>query len=395
MSITNLTNIWRKELMDTVRDRKAFRQTLLVPLIIGVLYAVLNPGLARLIESRADQPLTIPTQGLIYADDNFIQTMDSFGLVLEPYEGDLETVVRSGEEAAGMIIPEGFSQKMAAEEPATITLLLNRTAGGPFGGGFRVQRLDFALTTYSQSLGISRLQVRGVDPAILSPVALDARDLSTPEQRAGIFASLMLPLLVGIIAAQGGMFIAIDVTAGEKERGTLESLLVTPASDVEIFVGKLMAVFSITILPIVLTLMGFWAGSTFLPTDWTNGAVLPLRLVLQAIVLSLPLALFLNVVLMAISIRTKAFKDAQSSAGSLIFAVTMMAMAAAFVPPTNPLLYAVPIYGTSAVVGALAVGGVTPVMGIVLSIVGSLAAAALGIFLSLRLFNRERLLYSM
>lgn len=381
--------------MDTVRDRKVLRQSLLVPLIIGVFYAVLNPALARMIQSRADDPVTIPAQGLEYAGDDFIQAMGSFGITLEAYEGDLEEVITAGEEAAGMIIPEGFSQKITDDEQTTITLLTNPTAGGPFGGGFEVQRLDFALTTYNQLVGVDRLQVRGIDPSLLDPVSLDARDLSTPAQRAGIFASLMLPLLVGIIAAQGGMFIAIDVTAGEKERGTLEALLVTPTSDVEIFVGKLLAVFSMTIVPIVLTLLGFWVGGTLLPADWTGGAVLPLGLVVQAIILTLPLALFLNVVLMAVSIRTKAFKDAQSSAGPLVFGVTMAAMAAAFVPPTNPLLYLIPIYGTSAIVGALAVGGVIPVMGIVLSVVGCVAAAILGIVISMRLFNRERLLYSM
>lgn len=395
MTISNIINIWRKELMDTVRDKKALRQALLVPLIIGVFYAVLNPALARLIQSRADDPAIIPAQGLEYAGDDFIQAMANFGITLEAYDGDLEEVIMAGEEAAGMIIPEGFSEKIANDEQATITLLTNPTAGGMFGGGFEVQRLDFALTTYNQIVGVNRLQVRGIDPTLLDPVDLNAQDLSTPAQRAGIFASLMLPMLVGIIAAQGGMFIAIDVTAGEKERGTLEALLVTPTSDMEIFLGKLLAVFSMTIVPIVLTLMGFWVGSSLLPHDWTDGAVLPLGLVLQAIVLTLPLALFLNVVLMAVSIRTKAFKDAQSSAGPLVFGVTMAAMAAAFVPPTNPLLYAIPIYGTSAIVGALAVGGVTPVMGIVLSVVGCIAAALIGIAISMRLFNRERLLYSM
>ena len=132
-----------------------------------------------------------------------------------------------------------------------------------------------------------------------------------------------------------------------------------------------------------------------LPTDWSDGAVLPLSLILQTILLALPLSFFLNVVLMAVSIRTKAFKDAQSSSGPLIFGVTMAAMAAAFVPPVNTLLYLIPIYGTSAIVGKLAVGGAVPMMGVVLSVVGSLAAAAIGIIISLRLFNRERLLYSM
>ncbi|MBK9055434.1 MAG: ABC transporter permease [Chloroflexi bacterium] len=395
MLITNLINIWRKELTDTLRDRKALSQTLMVPLIIGLFYAVLNPALGRLIQSRADDPITIPTQGLEYVTDDFVALLAEFQITLEPFEGDLDAVIVAGEEAAGLIVPPDFGEQVAGEIPASVTLLVNPYSGGVFGGGIELQRVEFAVTTYNQQVSAGRLQIRNVDPALLTPVTMDMQDLSTPAQRAGAFASLMLPLLVGIIAAQGGMFIAIDVTAGEKERGTLEALLVTPTSDTEIFVGKLAAVFTMTLLPVVLTLMGYWVGSNLLPTDWTDGAVLPLSLILQTILLALPLSFFLNVVLMAVSIRTKAFKDAQSSAGPLIFGVTMAAMAAAFVPPVNTLLYLIPIYGTSAIVGKLAVGGAVPMMGVVLSVVGSLAAAAIGIIISLRLFNRERLLYSM
>lgn len=395
MLITNLINIWRKELTDTLRDRKALSQTLMVPLIIGLFYAVLNPAIGRLIQSRADDPITIPTQGLEYVTDDFVTLLAEFQITLEPFEGDLDAVIVAGEESAGLIVPPDFGQKVAGETPATVTLLVNPYSGGVFGGGIELQRVEFAVSTYNQQVSTGRLQIRDIDPTLLTPVTMDMQDLSTPAQRAGAFASLMLPLLVGIIAAQGGMFIAIDVTAGEKERGTLEALLVTPTSDTEIFVGKLSAVFTMTLLPVVLTLMGYWVGSNLLPTDWTDGAVLPLSLILQTILLALPLSFFLNVVLMAVSIRTKAFKDAQSSAGPLIFGVTMAAMAAAFVPPVNTLLYLIPIYGTSAIVGKLAVGGAVPMMGVVLSVVGSLAAAAIGIIISLRLFNRERLLYSM
>lgn len=244
-------------------------------------------------------------------------------------------------------------------------------------------------------MAVNRLQARDIDPTILTPVALDAQDLATPAQRAGVFASFMLPILVGVVAVQGGMFIAIDVTAGEKERGTLEALLVTPTSDVEIFVGKLAAVFTMTTVPVALTLLGFWVSSNVLPETMTEGAVLPLDLVVQTILITLPLALFLNVVLMIISVRTKAFKDAQSSATPVTMGVMFVTIEAAFVPPTNTSFFLIPIYGTSAVVGVLAVGGVIPANAVLLSVVGSVAAAVAGIVFALQLFNRERLLYSM
>ena len=116
--------------------------------------------------------------------------------------------------------------------------------------------------------------------------------------------------------------------------------------------------------------------------------------VLNAILITIPLALFLDVILMIISVRTKAFKDAQTSVTPVLFTVMLAAIAAAFVPPSNTILYLIPIYGTSAVVGTLAVGGAVPANAVLFTVIGSLVAAAVGIGLALKLFDRERLLYS-
>ena len=89
MILFNLINIWRKELTDTLRDRKALSQTLMIPLIIGLFYAVLNPAIGRLIQSRAVYPITIPVQGLVYASPDFIVVFSQFEITLEPDEGDL------------------------------------------------------------------------------------------------------------------------------------------------------------------------------------------------------------------------------------------------------------------------------------------------------------------
>lgn len=391
----NIQNIWLKELMDTIRDRKAFSQALIMPLFLGVLYAVMNPLLASMIEARAAEPVTVSVQGMEYADDSLLTIFKQYDITLEPFAGDMQTAVQSGQKSAGIIIPQGFKDQVGDEQPADLTLLTNPTAGGVFGGDFSVQRVELALSAYNRAIVVHRLETRALDPSLLAPINLDNQDLSTPAQRAGVFAALMLPILLGVVAAQGGLFIAIDVTAGEKERGTLEALLVTPTSDWEIFVGKLTAVFTMTSIPIVLTLLGFWAASNMLPESVTHGAVLPFQVVGVAILLDLPLALFLNVVLMMMSIRTKTFKDAQSSASPFVLVVTMGGMMAAFLPPTNAFMYLIPIYGTAAVVGKVAISSTFPMVGLVLSVVGCLLASVIGIVFALQMFNRERLLYSM
>jgi sodium transport system permease protein len=393
--LSNIVNIWRKELMDTVRDRRALIQSLLVPLLLGIMYAVINPILGSIGEAKAEEALTIPVQGLEYVDDELITIMTNLDITLVNFEGDLAAAVTSGDEPAGLIIPEGFSQDIAAERPLEMTLLTNPTSGGIFGGGVSASRLNTAFLIYNQSVAARRLAQHQLDPRLISPVILNTENLSTPEQRAGQAASIFLPMLVAIMAVQGGVFIAIDVTAGEKERNTLEALLVTPASNLEIYLGKLLAVFVMSFVPVILTLTGFWAASNFLPESMTDGAFLPFSVILQAILLTIPLVLAANVILMIISIRTKAFKDAQAATTPLIFGVLIASMFAAFAPPTRMIFFLIPFYGTAAVVGQLAVAGTVSAALVIISTVGNLIAATFGTIAALRLFNRERLLYSM
>jgi sodium transport system permease protein len=391
---TRITNIWRKEITDSLRDKKALRQALLIPLVVGVFYAVFNPWISSVFQERAKEALTIPAQGIEYAGQSFLDTLKAQRITLEPFSGDLRAAIAKGDKAAGIIIPPGFADNLSSEKPATLTLLTNHTSGGMFGGGFSGERLELAISTYNQAQVVDRVRERNIDASLLTPISLDAQDLASPEQMAGLFAAFTLPLLLASIVAQGGLFVAIDTTAGEKERGTLESLLVTPASDFEVLTGKLLAVFVVTCLPIVLTFAGFWAASQFMPGSITNGGRLPIGVIVGAVLMSLPLALFVDVVLMIVSVRTKSFKDAQSAATPIGFAVIVPAMAAAFITPPSTLLYLVPVYGPSALVSALATGTQLPVLAFVYAVAGSLAAAAVGYMLALRVFNRERLLYS-
>lgn len=389
---THISNIWRKEVTDSLRDKKALRQAIMIPLIIGLFYAFFNPFLSSIISQKAQEAVTIPVQGIENAGPAFLDALKQQKITLEPYTGDLQAAVTKGEKPAGLIIPNGFNDSITREQPATLTLLTNRTSGGIFGG-FSGERLNLVVAGYSQGVAASRVKERNINPSLLQPVNLDSKDLATPEQLAGFFAAFTLPILLGSIIAQGGLFVAIDVTAGEKERGTLESLLVTPASDVEVLTGKLLAVFTITAIPIVLTFAGFWAGSLFIPNFIPNATALPLSIIIRTILLSLPLALFVDVVLMIVSVRTKAFKDAQSAAAPIGFAAIAPAMLAAFVTPTNPLMYLIPIYGPAALVSSLATGAQLPVSYYVYAVLGSLLAAAVGYVIALRFFNRERLLY--
>ena len=397
---TRIRNIWFKELIDSVRDKKGMRQTLLVPIVIGVLYAVLNPLLVNALESRAEetelQQLTVPAVGLANAaGTDLVPFLRALDIVLTPYEGDLRAHVESGEAVVGLVVPEAFAAQVAAEQPAGLQLLTNSSAGDIAVTGATIGRLNTGLVLYDQELVARRLTARGLDPGILTALTVEAESLTTPQQAGSFNARLMLPILVGIVVVSGGLFVALDVTAGEKERGTLEALLVTPASDREIFFGKLLAVFTITILPLILTFVAFGLSSNLLPDSLAGDAVIPTITILGGIAVGIPLALAVNVLLMIVAIRTKTVKDAQSAATPISLGVLVPGLAPAFIPPGNLFAYLIPGYGATAVLGDIAATGTFPVVPFLLSTLSSLLFAALLVPLALRLFDRERLLYSM
>lgn len=391
--LRDVMNIWRKELMDTVRDRKGMTQAIVIPLIIGIFYASFTPMLEKAMTARREKPLTIPAQGVQYADARLLNVMGRYGITLEEYEGDLEAVIRDAKKESGLVFESGFVGDVAEERPAMARLLTNSTAGGIFGGGFSDTRLQLAVNTYNQMIVAERMAKRQVDPSVLVPVALDAEDLATPEQRGAFFASFYLTILVAVTVAQGGLFVAIDVTAGEKERGTLESLLVTPASDMAVFLGKLGAVLTISVIPLILTLTAFWAVSNVMTPSAAETAALPAFVLTASLLTGIPLALVVSIAQMMISVRARTFRDAQSGATPLMFAVMIPGFVAAFSQAKALWSCLIPVYGPFAALGRMAQAGGLQWDAIALSAAGSVIAVVIVLPVAMKMFTRETLLY--
>ncbi len=398
--MNNIINIWRKEVTDNLRDRKALRQSILVPVLFGVVYAFLFPLLGNVMSSRVEeqgqQSLEVVAIGAENVNEALREILASADISLTEYTGTreaLEAEIESAEITLAIIIPDSFANAIESEQPAQIELLTNNDGGSMFNIDTSTFRLRNVLQGYSQALVSGRLTERGIDPAILTPIDIQQLSLTTPEQETAGQNSYLLSILVGLVVAMGGMYVALDVTAGERERGTLEALLLTPASDMEIFTGKLLAVFSITLIPTVATFVAFGLTTNLLPESMSSGAQIPLIVFIGSIIAALPFALAVNVIMMLVAIRMNTFKEAQSAATPVTMGAMFPTIAAGMFPPTNPVLYLIPAYGTGAVVGKLAVDGAFPVVPFLLSVVGALVVAVIGIVIGMRLFNRERLLY--
>lgn len=402
MNWAMIRNIWWKELMDVARDRKALRQALMMPLFLGIFYALINPILGSVFEERIEeqtqQHMTILTVGEAHLDEGLRDILEQNLIILQPYEGSLDSLrqqIEKGDEIKlALVVPEGFAEKIGGEESAELTLWQN-TGGNLYDFDTSAIRLTQAIEQYKQTIINQRLVERGVDPALLSPLTLTTVPLTTPEQQGGQMASAFFPLLVALMVVQGGMFIAIDVTAGEKERGTLESLLLTPATDREIFIGKLVAVFTTTLFPLMLTLVAFGLTTNLMPDSLSNGARITPTMIFGSFLIALPLGLAASALLMVLAVRTKTFKDAQNAMAPAMLLILIPAMAASFAPPSGSLAYLIPIYGTAAIAADLVSSNQIPLVPFLYTVINCLALSLFGIALGLYLFNRERLLYSM
>ena len=182
--LNNILNIWQKEIMDVLRDRKGLRQMLLIPLFLGFFYALFNPLLGSLAESRRETQLTIPVQGLENAGDDLTGFFAERDIRLEPFVGDMEAAISRGEEPVGLIFPASFAEQVASGEAATLILRTNNTAGGLLNRGSSLARLELVLSQYNQRISIARLEAANVDSSVLAPITLDAQDLATAAQRA-------------------------------------------------------------------------------------------------------------------------------------------------------------------------------------------------------------------
>ena len=387
-----IRSIWQKELMDNLRDRRAVIQSVLFAIGFGVFYAVFNPLLSASMQERALQTQTIPTVGIENLAPDFVDSLQAAGIVLAAYDGDLQGAIQRGELGAGLVVSPGFENALAQQTPAQLTLYTNASAGGLFSPDFSGDRLQLAINQYNQTESTRRLAQHDLTPELIQPVVLNQESLMTPEQQAGLVASFMLPLIITILIAQSGIFIAIDVTAGEKERGTLEALLVTPVSDAEVMIGKLAAVFTFAVVPVTLTLLSFYIATALLPQS-VQAAPLPFQVVVVALLVGIPMTLLFNVIVMILTVRQSTFKDAQSASSLVTFVGVFGGFLVAFKPPLDQLAYLIPMYGPVAVISKMTLSAPLPATAIPYAIIGSLIGVIVGLRVALRLFNRERMLY--
>jgi sodium transport system permease protein len=386
-----LLTVFRKEVRENLRDRKAvFNSVLLGP----VLFPVLFIGLAYFATSkqmeRAEQVLEVPVVGAEHAP-NLVNFLEQQGMVVLDEVEDPEEQVRSQVVPVVIRIPEAFGEEWAAGRPAIVEVIADPSRRESETPMRRVQAL---LAGYSAQIGTMRLQLRGVSPSLASPLLVKDVDLSTAKSR-GLLLMLFLPYMLMITAFTGGMHLAIDSTAGEKERKSLEPLLINPVPRWQIMTGKMLATVVFGFASLALTLLSFRLALPYMPTG-SLGIDLSLDAATVGGILLVvaPVAILAAALLTMLATFAKSFREAQSYM-SLVILIPMIPSILFMVNPVKPegWMMSIPMFSQNLLIGEFIRGEVVPQAWIAMSVGGTLAIGLLLAAFAATLFNRPGVVF--
>lgn len=383
--------VFRKELRDHVRDRRSllasFSYALLGPLMLVLVYTLLG----RSLSTSSERPLRLPVAGAERAPA-LISFLRQQNVEIVPAPADPQAVVRNGEFELALEIGPRYAEELGAGQPATVRLITDRSRQSSSGSVTRAERL---LQAYSSQIGALRLVARGVSPSVAQALAIEDVDVSTEQSRAALFLNL-LPYFMIFSIFLGGSGVALDSTTGERERRSLEPLLLNPLPRYQLVLGKMLAALFFTLVAVVTTLAAFGVVLALVPLGDAFGislSISPLSLVAMLLVAlpMLPLAVSLQMIVAAYS---KGFKEAQGYLQFLALIPAMPGIALSFLS-VRPELWnmLIPTFGQQLLISQLMRGEPVNPLYVALS---ALITLALGAFLTLavfRLYGSERILF--
>jgi sodium transport system permease protein len=248
-----------KELVDHLRDLRSVTGSL----VLAVMGPLLLFGLFQIVQNlEKERPLDVPVVGAEQAP-HLIQHLVANGVHVLPPPSDPEALVRKGDADMVLVIDDRYAEHYKASQLARVRLIVDDSRNESHKNVRRVERI---LLGYTQGLGALRLMARGVSPQAAAPLALEELDLATPQKLAANLLS-MVPLFLMLAALIGGMNLAIDSTAGERERGSLEPLLLNPVSRRSLVLGKWLATALASTIVALLTLVGLTLTIQHLPLE--------------------------------------------------------------------------------------------------------------------------------
>jgi sodium transport system permease protein len=398
----NVLVVYRKELTDSLRDRRTVISMIVIPTILMPLLTFGVGALSATLFGRALQE--VPSVMVLGGQDSpkvwaELRAQKEFRIV--PASPNYARMISDKEIRAAVEIPRDFDAIVEQSDTVTARIYLYE---GDLKSGFGADRLEKFFRQMNERAVLERLQERQLPASLASPLHIERENVAPPEKVGGAIIGGMIPYFVILFCLTGAMYPAIDLTAGEKERGTMETILCSPVSRVHLVLGKFLMVLTASLAAAVLSILSMGlslvAGIKLMLASWPgNAEILPLAIRPSSLVwvflLIVPLAVLFSATLLAIALFAKSHKEAQSYLSPLAIIVLLPAILS-LLPGVelNAWLSLIPILNTSLASKEI-VSGIFHWQYLALILVSSCAYAGVALAIAVRLFQREDVLFRM
>ncbi|MGA2096283.1 MAG: ABC transporter permease [Candidatus Acidiferrum sp.] len=402
MSLRNVGIVYRKELTEALRDRRTVISTILVPLLLFPVLSVGFGTLAVALVGKAEEE--VPKVMLRGGADSpaivdGLKKLDKIQIV--PEAADWKDEIINKEIRAAVEIPIGFEADVAQQKAETVKIY---DYDGDLKSDLAAKKVDKFIQQYRDKVVKDRLAAKNLPETMLTPFEVKQENVAPPEKVSGAAIGGIIGYMVILLCMTGAMYPAMDLTAGEKERGTMETILSSPISRTHLVLGKFSLILTAALGTAVLSVLSMGVSFNVL-AHYTSkseggraaaaGMLLQLgpKTVISVFLMAVPIAVLFSAVLMTIALFAKTYKEAQSYLTPMTFVVIIPAIAAMLpgVELTSKLAL-IPILGTSLLCKELVAG--TYHWNLIAQIFTfNCVYAAVALFLAVKMFQRESVLF--
>ena len=399
MKPRNISTVFWKEVVDSVRDSRTIFLMIALPLVI---YPALFTGMGyferMMREKQEETAISVAVANSQYAPRlmEFLTKQDKLNVIVLPagQESDAGQMVKDKVASAMLVLPEGFDAALDSGRTERVNLLYDGADVNSVGARERITAL---LIQYGNDIVKQRLKARGLDASILETITTEPRNVATSREMGAFAIGTIVPFLLIILMSAGAQHTAIDVTVGEKERSTLETVLATSASRTEIVFGKFGAVllfsFATAIMGLIGLLFTMYSGLSFMSAIAEEKLTVSASTVAILLLSLAPVMIFLSAAFMAIGCFAKSIKEGQTYSSYFYMVIMLVAVVTIFPGLETGLTgYALPLLGVLFLEKEVLMGSFD-LLHIMVATLSTLAIAVGAIFLSVKLFSNEKVMF--
>ncbi len=393
--VSHLRSLWTilvKEVTDNIRDRRTLT-TMAMSIVIGPLLMFGFIWFAeKTVKEETDlvnaEAIQLPVAGADYAP-NLMNWLRQNNIDIIDPPADIERSISKGEHRVVLFIDENYPTSFAKGTTAPIRLIHDSSITG-------LEQISFhtvknAVQSYGRQVGSLRLMSRGINPEVVQPIRVNISDVATPQARNGQILTMMPYLIIMFIMA-GGMYLAIDTTAGEREKGSLEPLLTQPVKRHIVLLAKLGATTVFSSLTFLLVLIGLALAFRYMPIDSISLSVGPGK-VIKVFISCLPFVFVACSLMVLLASFTKSYKEAQSYLGMVMLVPSLPLIMLAFLSPEPSINNMwVPSLSQGLIIIETLKGEDISSSLIGLSMISSAVLATILSWIAVKLYQRERIL---